>query len=295
MTTSKTLIFFGTDDFSAPSLTMLIENGYDIRAVVTKPDTKKGRGLKVSPSLVKEIATKHSIPVWQPEKLDDIADNIAAMGSVTGILVSYGKIISQHIIDLFTPGIINVHPSLLPHYRGSTPIESAIANGDTQMGISIMRLSAKMDAGPVYAYALLDLDGTETQADLYERAAHEGAQELRKVLPLILDGSCTVVDQDETQATYTQLLTKADSVLDEVHLTAEQCERKIRAHLVFPKTKITINDHLIIVTKAHVVHQAESILDITCKDSTFLHIDELVAPSGRTMSSAAFLNGYAAG
>jgi methionyl-tRNA formyltransferase len=292
MNTSKTIVFFGTDTFSAPTLTALISAGYSIGAVITKPDSRSGRGQHLTPPLVKSIAEEHGIPVWQPVDLTTITDDIRALGDVVGVLVSYGKIVPQSVIDLFSPGIINVHPSRLPKYRGQSPLESAIINGDDSTSISVMLLTAGMDAGPVYGYTDLDLDGTETQASLYETAAELGAETLIQLLHLILSGEATSVPQDDDQATYSHLLTKSDSLLDPTTLAAAEAERKIRAHNVFPKTKITVHEQMVTVTKAHVATEPVG-LSLECKDGAYLIIDELIGPSGRHMSGQDFLNGYA--
>jgi methionyl-tRNA formyltransferase len=293
MNTSKTIIFFGTEDFSLTVLTALIESGYNISAVVTKPDSKKGRGQQLAVPPVKLFATMHNIPVWQPHKLSEIKDDITALKDPAGILVSYGKIIPQSIIDLFTPGIINVHPSLLPKYRGPTPIESAIANGDERTGVSVMKLSAEMDAGPVYATKVYELEGTETQPELYQTLASFGANLLLETLPDILEGA-EPEPQNEEEATYCALLHKDDAWIDPLEQTAEKAERLVRAHLTFPKSKIKFQDKDIIVTKAHVVDTKKTPLDIEFQDGAFLSIDELIAPSGKRMNAAAFLRGYAA-
>jgi methionyl-tRNA formyltransferase len=293
--TSKTILFFGTDSFSAPALRALITAGYKIGAVITKPDSKQGRGQQLTPPIVKVIAEEHGIPVWQPIAVNDVKDNIVSLGDVAGVLVSYGKIIPQEIIDLFNPGIINIHPSRLPKYRGPAPIEAAIMNGDEKISISFMKLTAKMDAGPVYGYMDLELNGTETQADLYETISQQGAQALIKLLPSIFDGSTTPLAQDESLATYTHLLTKEDATLEPSAVTADQAERKIRAHLVYPKTKLTINGQAVTLTQAHTSDVRTSLLDQTCKDGRFLVIDQLIGPSGKAMSGKDFLNGYAAG
>jgi len=292
--TSKTIVFFGTEDFSLTALQGLIDAGYTISAVITKPDSKKGRGQLLTPPPVKKLATQHNIPVWQPVKLADITDDIRSLGKPTGVLVSYGKIVPQSIIDLFDPGIINVHPSLLPKYRGPSPIESAIANGDTVTGVSIMQLSAKMDAGPVYAAKRYTLTGSETRPELYQALGRFGTELLLETLPAIMSGELQPTPQEEEAASYCQLLQKEDSFLDLSKLSAAEAERLVRAHLGFPKSKITLGAHTVIVLKAHVAAHKKTPLDFLCRDGAFLSVDELIAPSGRIMTANAFLRGYAA-
>lgn len=292
--TSKTLVFFGTEEFSLTALTGLIEAGYTIAAVVTKPDSRKGRGQQLVLPSVKVVAERHNIPVLQPQKLSDITKHIQALDHPVGVLVSYGKIIPQSIIDLFEPGIINLHPSLLPLYRGPSPIESAIKNGDAATGVSIMQLSAKMDAGPVYVAKEYPLSGTETRPELHHTLATIGTNLLLETLPQIIDGSLRPIEQDESKATYCQLLQKQDTILTPDALSAQAAERLVRAHIGFPKTKIDIEGAPVIITKAHVSHEKNTPLDILCQDGAFLSIDELIAPSGRRMDSAAFLRGYVA-
>jgi methionyl-tRNA formyltransferase len=292
--TSAKIVFFGTEDFSLTTLTGLIEAGYDIAAVVTKPDSKKGRGQQLASPQVKTLASRFNIPVWQPSKLTDITEDIKSLGTVTGVLVSYGKIVPQSLIDLFTPGIINLHPSLLPKYRGPSPIESVIKNGDQTTGVTIMQLSAEMDAGPVYVAKEHPLHGTETRPELYHALADVGTNLLLETLPQIIDSSLLPIPQDDAHASYCQLLQKTDGLLDPAALTATQAERLIRAYIGFPKTKLNLLDQLVIITKAHVADQPKTPLDVTCQDGVYLCIDELIAPSGRRMDAEAFLNGYAA-
>lgn len=299
MNTSKTIVFFGTDSFSAASLRELIARDFSIAAVVTKPDSQKGRGRKVQQSIVKELALEHNIPAWQPLRMSDIAENLAALTEEhdgekpIGVLVSYGKIIPQSIIDAFEPSIINVHPSLLPKYRGPSPIETAILHGDTETGVTIMQLSAAMDAGPIYSQTTHSLNGTETAPELEATLALQGAQQLCENLPSIIDGSLQPVEQNDQLASYCQLLSKEHSLLNPQELTAKQAEQQIRAYLAFPKTKARIGEYELIVTKAHVVDTVETVLDLRFAEDTVLRIDELIGPSGKTMSAAAFLNGYA--
>ena len=289
---SQKIVFFGTESFSLTALTGLIEAGYDIAAVVTKPDSKKGRGHQVIAPAVKVLAEKHNIPVWQPTKLKEISEDITALQPVAGVLVSYGKIIPRSTIDLFTPGIINVHPSLLPKYRGSSPIESVILNGDEKTGVTIMQLSADMDAGPVYTAQEYPLTGSETQPELYQALAAIGTDLLLEVLPRILAGDLQPSQQDDSQASYCQLLTKVDGQLNPGELTATEAEHRVRAYLRFPRARLSVLGKDIIVIKAHVSHEKTTELDILFKDGNYLSVDELIAPSGKTMSADAFLKGY---
>lgn len=295
MPISKKIVFFGTEEFSLVTLQHLIDAGYPVAAVVTKPDSIRGRGHVLTAPSVKVLAQQHDITVWQPKKLSEITENIRALGPAVGVLVSYGKIIPQSTIDLFSPGIINVHPSLLPRYRGPSPIEAAIRNGDSETGVSIMQLSAAMDAGPVYKQVHYSLDGTETQPQLYDTLAEEGARLLLSILPSIVEGTLRPAPQDNTQATYCQLLTKEDAWIDTTQVKAVEAERQVRAHLSWPKSKLQFGTHTLIITKAHVSHTAKTPLDVACQDGAFLSIDELIAPSGRRMQADAFLRGYAAG
>ncbi len=301
---SQKIIFFGTEDFSAHFLSALIDAEYDIAAVVTKPDTPKGRGHKVIPPSVKVIANTHSIPVWQPAKLADITEDIKALSQVAGVLVSYGKIVPKSIIDLFSPGIINVHPSLLPKYRGPSPVESAILHGDTETGVSIMQLSAAMDAGPVYheePYTILP--NTSKQA-LYHDLSTLGTNALLKSLPDILDGTLQPISQDDSQATYCQLIKKTDSVID-WHKPAEILEREIRAYKGWPGSRTLLGSTEVIITEAHVgpanTHElgylevvedgnTKLLMIGTAKD--YLVIDKIKPVGKKEMPIGAFLAGY---
>ncbi len=251
MSISAPIVFFGTEDFSLGSLQALLDAGYPVAAVVTKPDTAQGRGHKITSPPVKLVAQKYNIPVLQPQKLSDISDTIKKLDSPVGVLVSYGKIIPQSIIDLFTPGIINVHPSLLPLYRGPSPIESAIINGDRQTGVSIMGLSARMDAGPVYRQEAITLSQTETAEQLYDTLGRRGSAMLVESLPSIIDGTLIPTEQDDASATYCQLINKADGVIDWTQ-SADSIERRIRAFHEWPQSRATIGSVDCIITSAHI-------------------------------------------
>ena len=248
---SKPIVFFGTEDFSLTALQALIDANAPVALVVTKPDMQKGRGHHLIEPPVKVLAQAHNIPVVQPRRITDYSADIATLDHPVGVLVSYGKIIPQSIIDLFTPGIINIHPSLLPLYRGPSPIESAILHGDEETGVSIMQLSARMDAGPIYTQTRVPLTGQETAETLYTQLGELGARMLIESLPSIVDSSLSPVDQHESDATYCRLLTKEDGIIDWSKPAAE-IERDIRAYHAWPKSRTTLADIECIISAASI-------------------------------------------
>lgn len=290
---SASIIFFGTDSFSLIILKRLHEAGYNIDAVVTKPDTKSGRGQKMLPTTIKSYAVKNNIPVWQPSKISDINGKILQLNSnVVGVLASFGKIIPKTTIELFNHGIINIHPSLLPSYRGPTPIETAIANGDKETGVTIMKLAPEMDAGPIYIQKKYTLSSKETSPDLYKNLAVIGADLLVMCLPKIINNSILPKPQPNNNVTYCSLLKKEDAWIDFSKITSEKAGRLIRAHLIFPKTKVIIENYQITITKAHISKDRKTALDIECLDKNYLIIDELIISNGKKMTSKEFLNGH---
>lgn len=296
--TNRKIIFFGNERLvsglpssDAPILRGLIDAGYDIVAIVSHHTEAKSRNAR--PLEVAELAQQHKIPLHLPEKPLDIYAELVAYNADAAILVAYGRIIPQKVIDIFPLGIINVHPSLLPKYRGPTPIESPILNGDDSTGVSIMLLTAGMDEGPVFVQDAFPIEATDTKFEIYERAKKLSCRLLLEVLPAILDKTLTPTAQDHTKATYSSLLNKADGVLDPLLMTATQAERMVRAYLGFPKTRMVINETPIIVTKAHTSDEERTLLDVTFSDGVILSIDEVIAPSGKRMDAASFLRGYA--
>jgi methionyl-tRNA formyltransferase len=296
--TSTKILFFGNERLvsglkhtDTPVLRGLIDHNYDIRAVISHHEQSRSRTQRELE--IAQLAAEHDIPVHLPNRPTDILEQIAAYNAEIAVLVAYGRIIPQRVIDLFPKGIINIHPSLLPKYRGPTPIESSILDGDQETGVSIMQLTAGMDSGPVYGQTTLSLTGAETKFDIYNSLSHMGAELLFDLLPRIIGGSMTPVEQDNTKATYCQLLTKDSGKLNLSSLSATEAERQVRAYLGFPKSKLTIFGHDIIIMKAHTSQTQETRLDLKCQDG-YLSIDELIAPSGRRMDAESFLRGYAA-
>jgi methionyl-tRNA formyltransferase len=294
---TKKLIFFGNERLvsglkhtNTPILRRLIQANYNIVAVVashTDGASRKNRQLEIQ-----ELANEHNIPVLLPNKPLDIFDKLVKLDADAAILVAYGRIIPKKIIDLFPKGIINLHPSLLPKYRGSTPIESAILNGDNTTGVSIMKLSEEMDAGPVYSQSTVDILPNDTKFSLYDKLVDSGTDLLLQVLPSILDGSIAPKSQDIAGGSYSRLLSKTDGRLDTIMHTASQAERRVRAHLGFPQSHIELSHGVnVIITSAHVSDYPEQ-LSVKFSDGKYLSIDSLKPIGKKEMPVKAFLAGY---
>ena len=291
MKASKNLVFFGTEDFSVPSLRQLIDAGWPVKAVVTKPDTPSGRGRRLKAPRVKETAQKAGIKVLQPERVRDIQKELEQLKPGLGVLVSYGKLLPPAIIDVFPGGIVNLHPSLLPKYRGPSPIQAAILNGDEDTGISLMRLTERMDEGPVYDQKHVPVPPEIDAPALSEQLSESGAVYLLERLDAIVQGWLTPKPQIDSEATYTKLLSKQDGLMD-FGRPAETLERQVRAYAGWPRSHANIHGQDVIITKARVAKdKQEGVLVMNCRPG-FLEIQELIAPSGKTMPAAEFLRGY---
>jgi methionyl-tRNA formyltransferase len=292
----KQIIFFGTDEFSAPSLKALLDVEFcEVVAVVTKPDTVRSRGRKIESPEVANIAKENNIKLFQPEKLGEIKSGLQEINADAGVLVAYGKIVPQSIIDLFPQGIINFHPSLLPKLRGPSPIESAILNGDTETGLTLMKLVKEMDAGPILYQEKIKLNRDEDAVNLRDRFSKRGTELFIQQLPDILSGKTKEIPQNDADATYCRLFTKADGDIDPKTMTAADCEHHVRAFLGWPRTRLNFMGNDVIVTRVKVLpmQPGNDWPDIiACAENTFLQIVELVNPkSGKTMKTADYLRG----
>lgn len=301
---SNKIVFFGNERLAtglgttAPTLRALIDAGYEITGVIVAQNelgnSRKSRELEIV-----QVANAHGIPVLSPSKLYDSADEIAELGAEIGVLVAYGKIVPQAIIDSFPHGIINLHPSLLPLHRGPTPIESAILNDDTETGVSIMQLSAGMDSGPVYGQSIIQLEGNETKQDLADQLLNIGKDMIIDLLPQILDSSLTPIAQDDSKATYDSMIDKSAGLLD-WNKSAVMLEREIRAYAVWPRSRTTINSIEVIVTASHIIDGIGKIGSIWKDPKSLgfytsdgvLAIDRLIPVGKQEMDIASFLAGY---
>lgn len=300
---SEKIVFFGNERLatgvstSAPTLQKLLGAGYEIAAVVSNYDTAVSRAARQLE--IAKVAETHSIPVFTPDDPLDIVEKLREYGSPLAVLVAYGRIVPEIILELFPRGIINIHPSLLPEKRGPTPIEQAILEGANETGVSIMHLVPEMDAGPIFAQQKIPLNGTETKQDLANKLLDIGGDLLINALPEILTNTINPLLQEESRATYTSLLKKADGEIN-WHKPAAQVEREIRAFAGWPRSRTTLQGNELIINQAKVIdmegqtgnYQAtKNSLVVFCADKA-LQIISLQPAGKKEMPVQAFLAGY---
>ncbi len=210
------VIFFGTPDFAVPTLNALLASRHQVVAVVTQPDRPKGRGQRPQGSPVKEAAVAVGVPVLQPERLRDerFLDALGALNVDLGVVAAYGKILTERVLTIPRMGLINVHASLLPKYRGAAPVHRAIMAGESLTGITIMRVVKELDAGPMLLAVSRPIDPRETSVEVERDLARIGAEALVRAVGRLAGGLVPEVPQDEAAATYAPKLEKADGMVD---------------------------------------------------------------------------------
>lgn len=234
-------IFFGTDDFSVAILEKLMSDFYFPVAVVTMPDKPVGRKQVMTAPAVKSVCEHHNLPYFQPEKLTEIKDELVKLEADYFIVASYGKIIPQSILELPKSGAINVHTSLLPEYRGPSPIQQAILDQKEQSGITLMMMDAEMDHGAILHQQSVDLADAETYRSLHSKLAQLGADTLAKCLPDIVKGKLKPKAQDDSIATYTKIIQKSDAQIDWTK-SAKEIDAHIRGYFDWPIAWTTLED-----------------------------------------------------
>ncbi|GAB4363845.1 MAG: methionyl-tRNA formyltransferase [Spirochaetales bacterium] len=250
---SLRVLFAGTPEMAIPSL-VRIAKAHPVVGVLTAPDQVAGRGRRVLPSPVKQEALRLGLPVWTPEKLDGaIRQQVGALSPEILVVVAYGKIFGPKFLSLFPRGGINLHPSLLPRYRGPSPIPAAILRGDAETGITIQKISLRMDAGPILLQEVIPLQGTETTASLTKYCAERGAELLVQVLEEIERGVAKEVPQEESQATYCRLLRKEDGNID-WSLPVSEIERMVRAFDPWPTAWTVHRGEVLKILGASIFH-----------------------------------------
>lgn len=228
--------FFGTPDVSSETLEILKNNGYLPSLVITSPDKPQGRKMLLTSSSVKNWAMENNIPFLQPEKIDeDFTNKLSKENFDLFIVVAYGKILPEKFINIPKFGSINIHYSLLPKYRGASPVESAILNGEKETGVSIQKMEYKMDSGPIIALEKTEILPDENSVELRKRLIKIGAHLLIKKLPDFINEKITLTKQDENDATYCKKIKKEDGLIDINTENAENLYNKFRAYFKWPR------------------------------------------------------------
>lgn len=243
---SLRIVFMGTPDFAVPSLQALLDGEDSVVGVLTQPDQPAGRGMTLRHSPVKVCSLEHQVPVFQPPKLrvPEVLEQLKTWQPDLIVIAAYGKILPKTILDLPPHGCINVHASLLPKYRGAAPIQWAIADGETQTGITIMQVSQQMDAGDILLQKATTITESETGGSLHDKLALLGAEALGEALALFKQGKLMAQPQDEAQVTYAALIKKEDGRIDWSQ-DAISIERRIRAFHPWPSAFTTVQGKLL--------------------------------------------------
>lgn len=255
------IVFFGTPEFALPALERLIESRHQVAFVVTQPDKPKGRGQKLVPSPVKEMALRHGLEVMEPVKLrkEGVAERIRAAGADLAVVAAYGRILPSEILQAPRLGCINIHPSLLPEYRGPAPIQRAILDGRDRTGVSLMMLIEEMDAGPVVAQQTVEILGDDDARSLTDMTGVVGADMLMRVIDEAdATGRIDSEPQDDEQATYAPPLEKHEGLIPWSDPT-EQIMYRLRALTPWPGAYSYVNgERLLIVTQAEPLWENEA-------------------------------------
>ena len=299
------IVDMGTPDFAVAPLAALVENGYEVEAVITQPDKPKGRGKTMMPTPVKEEALKHEIPVLQPVKVRDpeFVEKLKCLAPDIIVVAAFGQIIPKSILDMPKFGCINIHASLLPKYRGAAPIQQAVIDGEKESGVTIMQMGTGLDTGDMISRIVVPLAKDETGGSLFAKLAQAGAELLIQTLPSIFDGTATSEKQPEESPTpYAAMISKKMGLLD-FSKNAEELERLIRGLNPWPSAFTFINGKTMKVWKSSVQEkQAEEApgtvisadkegIRVACGKNVLV-LQEVQLEGKKRMETDAFLRGY---
>ncbi len=297
---SRRVVFLGTPQFAVPSLAALLEAGHEVLEVVSQPDRPKGRKQQLAQSPVKEFALLRALPVFQPERArrPEAVEHLRALRPDLMVVVGYGQILPQSIIDIAPLGIINVHASLLPKLRGAAPIQWAISNGDAVTGVTTMQIDAGLDTGDILLRAQTPILPDDDAVSLGDRLSHLGANLLIDTIERLSE--TVPLKQNAAEATLAPILKKEDGVID-WNRTAREIGNQIRGLVPWPGAHTTFRGHMLHIWKAQIAMESHDLMPgtlktghaahIACGGGTVLRALELQAEGRKRVSAEAFMNG----
>ena len=298
------ILFAGTPDFAVAPLKTLVAN-HDIVGVFTQPDRKAGRGKKLTPPPVKVAAQEFDIPVFQPNTLKGQEDTIKGLGADIMVVVAYGMLLPQSILDIPRLGCLNIHASILPRWRGAAPIQRAIEAGDKETGVSIMRMELGLDTGPVYQVLKTPILKTDTSLSMHDKLATLGAQGINETISKLEENpELPAQIQDDQLANYAKKISKDQAVID-WNMSAAEIDQRIRAFTPWPICQTTHNDTRIRIWKAQaleaqpgkegkpgeIITVNENDIEIICGDGV-LSLQTLQRDGSKQLPIQEFCNGY---
>lgn len=237
------IAFFGTPEFAVPSLSAILDSGHEVTLVVAQPDRPAGRGMKIQAPAVARKATSEGLRLLQPAKIRDVdfLEAVRRAEPELAVVVAYGRILPDQLLEIPTKGFINVHASLLPHYRGAAPIQRAIETGETLTGVSIMQVDSELDHGPVFATSSIEIGPDELAPELAMRLSATGGTLLARVMSEIAEGTAQAVEQDHRLATLAPKLEKREGLLD-WEWSARKAYDRFRAFYPWPGITLRTSD-----------------------------------------------------
>lgn len=305
---SLRILFLGTPAFAVPSLEALVHSRHHVVAVVSQPDRPRGRGQQLQATPTKQTALAHGIPVIQPLKIkeDTFLQAIRDLQPDLGVVVAFGRILPDALLAIPRLGMINVHASILPRYRGAAPIQRAVLAGDAETGVTIMRVASELDAGPVFRVATVPIPPDATSGDMEAVLARLGAEHLLPVVDAIADGHAVETPQDHATATHAAKVTKPEGTID-WNDVASVVHNRVRGMQPWPLASTTLNGERLVVRRtravgldAHdavpgtVVRAYGDELVVACGGGTALRVLEIQPEGRRVMTVREFLAGRAA-
>ncbi len=297
------IVFMGTPDYSVRTLEALIKAGHSIEAVFAQPDKKVGRKQILTPPPVKVFASEHNIPVFQPERLKDNEEILKALENINAdiiVVVAYGKILPESILNMYKFGCINGHASLLPKYRGASPIQWAIVNGEKQTGVTIMKMDRGMDTGDIIESKTVDIDDCDTADSLFEKLSVVSADLTVKVLKDISEEKAIFTKQDDSLATYAPIIKKEMAHID-FNKSANEVRCAVRGYYSWPCAYFFLNNKRIKALSCTVISGikeepgtavlTDGGLAVACKRGEGVLFDIIQPEGSKAMKSSDWLRG----